>query len=587
MRKPLETAGIPTGQAFSGRTVTGSAAISVAANQLGVPDPVALEDELTSVAVDALVQWFHLADAAARALSGGGDQLGDVLGSLAAGWSSPEPRALVLRQWEAARAGRRVICDQLNAVEVACVILRQTRLLAGGRVAQADSALRQTGWPTGAELLPWAAANGQLPSVTAVVTAASEDLATLRHRNEAALHELAAALRHDPRQSAQDLMPIGAGGGPLPPAAGLPHQQTSPASGSPIGAGSRVPPVSQMAAVEDANNQRLTADLHSSDIATSLMALGITHALAQAREHGSNPHLLVYESANSGSQGRAAIGVGDLTTADNVAVVVPGIANAPFDMAAGVSDAVALRTESERQAPDAATAVIAWYGYDIPLSSIAGVPVAPLVAIGNAAAATNDSNARFGGLTLNADMAALRRLAPANARWVPVGFSMGSTTVSAAAAQGGAMDDLVLLGSPGAGQDVTTAEDYRAVTPEHTFVTAFDQDPVTRGETDVLAALGGTAVRLWPQHAPFGPDPATRSFGAQVVDVESNEPDVDVDVSSGFFDPLGALQSALGNEVVDLAAHHQQGNYLGGRSLEAVAAVVIGHYGDVPIKPGR
>jgi len=58
-----------------------------------------------------------------------------------------------------------------------------------------------------------------------------------------------------------------------------------------------------------------------------------------------------------------------------------------------------------------------------------------------------------------------------------------------------------------------------------------------------------------------------------------------VHLSIGPFPDL--LGSAIANEVADLAAHHQEPNYYSGASLSAIAAVTVGHYGDVPTKPGR
>jgi hypothetical protein len=43
----------------------------------------------------------------------------------------------------------------------------------------------------------------------------------------------------------------------------------------------------------------------------------------------------------------------------------------------------------------------------------------------------------------------------------------------------------------------------------------------------------------------------------------------------------------VANEVADLAAHHQEANYYSGTALSAIASVTVGHYTDVPIKPGR
>ena len=70
------------------------------------------------------------------------------------------------------------------------------------------------------------------------------------------------------------------------------------------------------------------------------------------------------------------------------------------------------------------------------------------------------------------------------------------------------------------------------------------------------------------------------------MDVQTSNPDLTVSLQVG--DPLTSLiASGLANEVVDLAAHHQESNYLSGDSLDAVASVVVGHYTEVPVKPGR
>ena len=88
-----------------------------------------------------------------------------------------------------------------------------------------------------------------------------------------------------------------------------------------------------------------------------------------------------------------------------------------------------------------------------------------------------------------------------------------------------------------------------------------------------------------PGRSPFGPDPASGDFDAQVIDAESNVPDPTVHLSFGPLPDL--LGSAVANEVVDLAAHHQEANYYSGAALSAIASVTVGHYTDVPIKPGR
>jgi len=374
-------------------------------------------------------------------------------------------------------------------------------------------------------------------------------------------------------------------GGAAGPSAGIASGAAGSVSGSAGGIpGSAGPAPSP--AIDQANLDRLAADLASTDVATVMMALGVQAALDRARAQGGVAQLLIYQSADSGGQGRAAISVGDITCADNVATVAPGISNAPVNMADGVSSAAVLRDRAQELAPGESTAAIAWYGYDIPLSAVGGVPVDMISAVGNTAAAVTDATARVGGGQLVDDMARFRDWAPETARFVAVGFSMGSTTVSAAAARGGRFDDLVLLGSPGASSDVATADNYPDMPAEHAFVVAYDEDPVTRGETDLLAGLLGGLGRLPSTPTPFGPDPAAAKFGAQVIDADSNNPDVSVALHLGG--PLpDIVGSAVADEVADLAAHHQEANYLSGESLGAVAAVVVGQYSEVPIKPGR
>ena len=231
------------------------------------------------------------------------------------------------------------------------------------------------------------------------------------------------------------------------------------------------------------------------------MALGVQAALDRARAAGGVAQLLVYESAGSGGQGRAAISVGDITTADNVATLTPGVGNAAASMSGGVATAAALRDQARQQAPDDETAVVAWYGYDIPLSYAAGAPEDALSAIGDTVSALDDDTARAGGDLLVQDLDQFHQLAPDTARFVAIGFSMGSTVVSAAAASGGKLDDIVLLGSPGASVEVDTAGDYPELPADHAFVGSFEQDPVTQPSTDLLAGIVGG---IGSMASPFG-----------------------------------------------------------------------------------
>lgn len=543
-------------------------AITAAALQLGLQDPTSLARDLVEVDVDALDEWFAVAAQIRVQLWQGADVLSDTLPLLSAGWSSPAPRLQIADQREAGRASRDVIGPQVDAADSTAATMRQGRILTDREWAHAESAVSGLGWPPGADLLRWAADNGQLGTVSAIVSGLVDRLGELRDRSNLALQDLAAALHHDPRDPVE-LLTRG-----LVASAGQPGQGGQPVNSADLSQPDR--------AVDQDNLQRLEADLRSGDAATAAMAMGVITALEKARREGGGAQLLVYESANSGSQGRAAIGIGDISTADNIAVMAPGVSNSPFGIAGGIDDAMTLRNAAGHQAPGDSTAVVAWYGYDIPLSGLSGVPMNPLATVANAAAALNDDNSRAGGALLVDDLAAMRQWAPSSARFIGIGFSMGSTTISAAAAQGAGFDDVVLLGSPGASTAVRSADDYPGMTAEHTFVTAFDQDPVTGGGVDLLAALAGGLPPL--PIGPYGPDPADADFRAQVIDVDSNAPDVSVSLPG----PLGGLlTSGLANSIIDTAAHHNETNYVTGASLEAIAAITVGRYSEVPIKPGR
>ena len=383
-------------------------------------------------------------------------------------------------------------------------------------------------------------------------------------------------------------MPAGVSTEPRFPAAGTPSE--APLGANPSGP---IPGQPGPAPIDAKNLERLQLDLQSDDDATREMAEGVMASLTRAEQAGGVAQLLVYESADSWSQGRAAISVGDISTADNVATLVPGITSAPARMADGLGDAAALRAEASRQSSGESTAVVAWYGYDIPLGFTTGVSTNPLAKVDSALDALDDDNARDGGAVLARDIERFRQWAPLGARFSALGFSMGSTTVSSAAAQGARLDDVVLMGSPGAGEGVPTADSYPRLPADHTYVVAFDQDPVTQPRTDLLATsistlLAGPRI-TGPNAEPFGVDPALAAFGAQVVDASSNASDVRMPGS--LPSPIGLLTDPVESAAFDqwqaVASHHSETNYLSGGSMQAAAAVVLGHYTDVPIKPGR
>src|SRR3954468_13339262 len=77
--------------------------------------------------------------------------------------------------------------------------------------------------------------------------------------------------------------------------------------------------------------------------------------------------LLVYDPRAFGCEGRAAIVVGDVDTADNVAFLVPGL-NSTVDsaMSSLTSNALRVTQDARRLSPYETTAPVAWMGYDAP-----------------------------------------------------------------------------------------------------------------------------------------------------------------------------------------------------------------------------
>lgn len=545
---------------MSGSTV--ATAIGDAARRLGFDDPVAAADELTEVDVGALRNWCAAAAATRHSLAAGGERLGHALPAMADAWSSPAPRDAVQRHRTAATSAGDVVDHHLAAARDTIATLESTRTSARAELARAEDGVRATGWPPDQDLLTWATAQGRLPAVVAAVDGLARTVRQLRSRNDAALQGLQTALRADPAEPVEAL--------PTIEAAAFPGVSPVPAP---------VPPVDR------ANLDRLAADLQSDDVAVRTAAQGVLAALDRASADGATAQLLVYEPASPVSQGRAAISVGDVTTADNVVTMAPGVSSSLVEMGDGVHDALTLAGRAAEIDPAHRTAVIAWYGYQAPLAVDGGTPMNPVAAIANVAAAGNDMYARAGGQRLVDDLATFRALAPANARFVGYGHSMGSTVISAAAARGAAFDDVILAGSPGASIEVDSAADYPGMTPAHVWVNSFDRDPITTRVTDTLAdgLLGAVPGARLFQPTPFGPDPAAADFGARVLDVPSNAPTVEVRTTG----PLHLVTDFVVNQTSALRLHHNGGNYLAGPSLDAMAAIAVGLYDDVPTRPGR
>jgi hypothetical protein len=218
------------------------------------------------------------------------------------------------------------------------------------------------------------------------------------------------------------------------------------------------------------------------------------------------PTLLLYDPRAFEGDGRVAIGVGDLDTADHVAVVVPGLGTDGGSASAQADRALTLY-ESTRYLHAESVATLAWIGYDAPDNVLDDHDWVGVV---------GERMADEGGERLADSLDGLRAARPGDpAHQTVVGNSYGSTTTGHGATDHGlAVDDVVLAGSPGAGDAADHASDL-GVGAGHVWVATSSHDPIA-GLAD-SGWLGGATFG----GAGLGDDPAEDDFGARRMRAES------------------------------------------------------------------
>lgn len=229
--------------------------------------------------------------------------------------------------------------------------------------------------------------------------------------------------------------------------------------------------------------------------------------------------LWLYDPDAHDGDGRVAISIGDLDTAPDIAVQVPGFGTDAgsieeltdrmedlYDAAAGADDA--------QEAP----ATMIWIGYDAPDNQPFDGPGIDAVGV------VGDGLAAAGGDQLSQDLEDLLGSRGDDPQVTVIGHSYGSTTVSMGAAGPGldGADDVVLLGSPGAGSGVDSAADL-GTDPGHVWVASDSLDPIahlgddgwiTPGDLLDVAGLGVNpvgeefdGVRFGAENPQLGPAP--------------------------------------------------------------------------------
>jgi hypothetical protein len=183
---------------------------------------------------------------------------------------------------------------------------------------------------------------------------------------------------------------------------------------------------------------RALADPHHSGYAT---ARAVEDEIEAEEAAGRTVQLWTFDADDS----LVALAYGDLDTAEDVAVLVPGVGNGVDDLDDMGDDAQAVADAARAAAPGAAVAAIAWLGYRPP-----GSVAHP--------AAMREGRAATGGRALAGDLAGLRAARAADPltaatalRTTVVAHSYGTVVVDLAAEEPGVLDAdaLVLLGSPG------------------------------------------------------------------------------------------------------------------------------------------
>jgi hypothetical protein len=213
---------------------------------------------------------------------------------------------------------------------------------------------------------------------------------------------------------------------------------------------------------------------------------------------------------------RVVLGLGDLDTADAVAVLVPGIHNTPADdLGALVGDARDVARAAGLAVPGSTVATAVWLGYDSPT---------------HPGQILTRRNAVEGGRELADSLAGMRAgrraVAAADARATVLAHSYGTVVVDEAADVPGVLDAdaVVLLGSPGMEEDAAGLE-----VPEV-------YDAAAAGDLVVASRWFGT----WTGSAAF----------------HSTELPVAPDAGhSDYYDEEGPTLAAVGEVVAGVRAH--------------------------------
>jgi hypothetical protein len=198
---------------------------------------------------------------------------------------------------------------------------------------------------------------------------------------------------------------------------------------------------------DQANRALVDRTLADPSLPGHAVAVSVAAEIARREARGEEVQLHRFQP----TEGLVALAIGDLDTADHVALLVPGTGTDPIgeldDLA---DDAGTIADAATSAAPAAAVATIAWLGYRAP---------------SNLVKARSPHYSWSGGRALDAaldGLASARTAAPDGRRphTTVIGHSYGTLVIDRAAGAAGrlAADDVVLLGSPGMDNRATGLE---------------------------------------------------------------------------------------------------------------------------------
>ncbi|AZI58143.1 hypothetical protein EH165_08320 [Nakamurella antarctica] len=433
---------------------------------------------------------------------------------LAMGWSAPGPSSSV-NKFEWALIGSSSLAGRLArsaASTVESVTSIQNQALA--TIGHAGTEIARLTDPAPISTLQFICFSNDVPldavpRVTQILTNLSQTLATLRASLAQALTELVSAFTETFDAAMAQLPPVAV-------SAAEPMQQ-------------------RPSDVDKMLQQRMQADLRSSDPWRQSFAATAEAALDKAEVQAGSSMLLVYRPTDPSPQGGLAIGLGDIDHAEHVLVTTGGVGTGPKSVAGTIDHVDRVLENAASLDPNDTTAAIIYQGYDAPwakefdmdidiASIVMAGPLAPFVAaeqVGVVYVAEeilqtlSPENVALQGQKMASELTPILNSLPVDADVLLELHSWGSVVGSTAVLYGMPADGVIHVGSPGTGM-VTSAATSR-IDPANQWVMANKNDPVAHEDSWRKAFAKGLGIPALGAVEVLGPNPADPLYGARLL----------------------------------------------------------------------